>query len=136
MFCPRDNTELKVSARQGVEFDYCPQCRGVWLDNGELEKLIEESHKEEDIYQQGAGFPPPGASGGYNNYPPPPAPGPYPPQGGYYPNQGGYSEHGGGKHGGGKHGGGGEHGGGYSNPYPNGQPGRKRKSFLGDIFDF
>lgn len=127
MLCPRDNTELKMSARQGVEFDYCPQCRGVWLDRGELEKLIEEALKENEVYQQGAGFPPPAAPDAYNYPPPPPpAPGYYPPQGGYYS-----------EHGGGKHGGGGEHGGGYSTPYPRGgQQGRKRKSFLSDIFDF
>jgi Zn-finger nucleic acid-binding protein len=32
-----------MSERQGVEIDYCPQCRGVWLDRGELDKLIERS---------------------------------------------------------------------------------------------
>jgi len=39
--CP-DRT-LVLSDRQGVEIDYCPQCRGVWLDRGELDKLIERS---------------------------------------------------------------------------------------------
>jgi Zn-finger nucleic acid-binding protein len=33
--------ELKMADRQGVEIDYCPRCRGVWLDRGELDKLIE-----------------------------------------------------------------------------------------------
>jgi Zn-finger nucleic acid-binding protein len=34
---------LKIADRQGVEIDYCPQCRGVWLDRGELDKIIERS---------------------------------------------------------------------------------------------
>jgi len=37
------NVELRMSERQGVEIDYCPKCRGVWLDRGELDKLIELS---------------------------------------------------------------------------------------------
>jgi Zn-finger nucleic acid-binding protein len=41
MQCPVDGTTLSMSDRQGVEIDYCPQCRGVWLDRGELDKLIE-----------------------------------------------------------------------------------------------
>lgn len=43
MKCPVDNTELTMSERQGIEIDYCPQCRGVWLDRGELDKIIERS---------------------------------------------------------------------------------------------
>lgn len=43
MICPVCNVELRMADRQGVEIDYCPQCRGVWLDRGELEKLIERS---------------------------------------------------------------------------------------------
>ncbi|MBL8160273.1 zf-TFIIB domain-containing protein [Candidatus Saccharibacteria bacterium] len=41
MHCPNDNTLLVMTERQGVEIDYCPQCRGVWLDRGELDKIIE-----------------------------------------------------------------------------------------------
>ena len=41
MNCPVDGTTLAMTDRQGVEIDYCPQCRGVWLDRGELDKLIE-----------------------------------------------------------------------------------------------
>jgi uncharacterized protein len=41
MQCPVDGTTLALADRQGVEIDYCPQCRGVWLDRGELDKLIE-----------------------------------------------------------------------------------------------
>lgn len=41
MKCPIDNTVLQMTQRDGVEIDYCPQCRGVWLDRGELDKIIE-----------------------------------------------------------------------------------------------
>ena len=41
MQCPIDKTDLVMTDRQGVEIDYCPKCRGVWLDRGELEKIIE-----------------------------------------------------------------------------------------------
>jgi len=40
---PVCNIELKMSDRQGIEIDYCPQCRGVWLDSGELDKINERS---------------------------------------------------------------------------------------------
>ena len=44
MKCPVCTTvDLAMSDRQGVEIDYCPQCRGVWLDRGELDKIIERS---------------------------------------------------------------------------------------------
>jgi len=43
MQCPIDQTELVMTERQGVEIDYCPKCRGVWLDRGELDKIIERS---------------------------------------------------------------------------------------------
>ncbi len=60
MNCPVcKNTTLVLSERQGIEIDYCPNCRGVWLDRGELDKIIERSgetpqatgpapHKRED----------------------------------------------------------------------------------------
>jgi Zn-finger nucleic acid-binding protein len=41
MQCPTDSYPLIMSERSGVEIDYCPQCRGVWLDRGELDKIIE-----------------------------------------------------------------------------------------------
>ncbi len=41
MQCPRCNVTLMMTDRQGVEVDYCPQCRGVWLDRGEVDKLVE-----------------------------------------------------------------------------------------------
>jgi Zn-finger nucleic acid-binding protein len=43
MNCPIDNTELLITDRQGIEIDYCPKCRGVWLDRGELDKLIDRA---------------------------------------------------------------------------------------------
>lgn len=43
MSCPVCNVPLSMSDRQGIEIDYCPQCRGVWLDRGELDKIIERS---------------------------------------------------------------------------------------------
>lgn len=43
MECPVCKVTLQMSERQGVEIDYCPKCRGVWLDRGELDKLIELS---------------------------------------------------------------------------------------------
>lgn len=46
MNCPVDNTTLVMSERQGVEIDYCPTCRGVWLDRGELDKIIDRGADE------------------------------------------------------------------------------------------
>ena len=43
MRCPVDNETLVRSDRHGVEIDYCPKCRGVWLDRGELDKIIERA---------------------------------------------------------------------------------------------
>ena len=50
MKCPNCNVNLMMTDRNGVEIDYCPECRGVWLDRGELDKIIERdpqtsSHK-------------------------------------------------------------------------------------------
>ena len=46
MNCPVCNVALVMSDKQGVEIDYCPKCRGVWLDRGELDKIIERSTPE------------------------------------------------------------------------------------------
>ncbi len=43
MLCPACNVALVMSERQNIEIDYCPKCRGVWLDRGELDKIIERS---------------------------------------------------------------------------------------------
>ncbi len=84
MLCPIDKTPLVMSERQNIEIDYCPTCRGVWLDRGELDKIIERSAAES------AAAAPPAA---------PRAPAaPYPPQPGYQPHYGdhhrGYGHHG------------------------------------------
>ena len=46
MLCPVCNVELVMSERSGVEIDYCPKCRGVWLDRGELDKILERSSQQ------------------------------------------------------------------------------------------
>ena len=43
MQCPVDGEVLAISNRESIEIDYCPKCRGVWLDRGELDKIIERS---------------------------------------------------------------------------------------------
>ena len=43
MKCPNCDVALVMADRQGIEIDYCPQCRGVWLDRGELDKIIERT---------------------------------------------------------------------------------------------
>ncbi|MGE3270678.1 MAG: zf-TFIIB domain-containing protein [Chloroflexota bacterium] len=43
MLCPHCQIDLTIADRQGVEIDFCPSCRGVWLDRGELDKLVERS---------------------------------------------------------------------------------------------
>jgi hypothetical protein len=43
MKCPICNIELRIAERSGVEIDFCPQCRGVWLDRGELDKILERA---------------------------------------------------------------------------------------------
>lgn len=113
MLCPVCKTELKVADRQGVEIDYCPNCRGVWLDRGELDKLIERS-----MTVTGYSVPPPmmgrpdyddddddyRRQPGYQQPYPPYGQAPYPAQPPYPQQQG--------------------------QPYP-----QKKKSFLGEIFD-
>jgi hypothetical protein len=46
MNCPVCNVTLAISEKQGIEIDYCPKCRGIWLDRGELDKIIERSASE------------------------------------------------------------------------------------------
>jgi uncharacterized protein len=43
MKCPADGETLVLAERSGVEIDYCPKCRGVWLDRGELDKIIDRA---------------------------------------------------------------------------------------------
>lgn len=46
LLCPVCKIDLLMSERQGIEIDYCPGCRGVWLDRGELDKIVERSANE------------------------------------------------------------------------------------------
>ncbi len=48
MKCPRCAVDLMISDRQGIEIDFCPQCRGVWLDRGELDKITERASRYVD----------------------------------------------------------------------------------------
>jgi uncharacterized protein len=48
MKCPIDNTDMVRTTREGIEIDYCPECSGVWLDRGELNKIIDRSVSEWD----------------------------------------------------------------------------------------
>lgn len=116
MRCPTCGSELKIAERQGIEIDYCPQCRGVWLDRGELDKLIERTSAPAVPFQvqaqpQGWGSVNPAVQrydhddDDDDHYYRRPAPDAY-----GYPNQ----------------------------PYNNGYPYKKRKreGFLGELFDF
>ncbi|HEX6072398.1 MAG TPA: zf-TFIIB domain-containing protein [Sphingomicrobium sp.] len=61
MPCPIDGTQLVMSERHGIEIDYCPTCRGVWLDRGELDKIVERSAAE---------APPARRTGAFQDHPP------------------------------------------------------------------
>lgn len=77
MQCPNDKSDLVMTDRQGVEIDYCPKCRGVWLDRGELDKIVERSeaaqspqpqqqYREPNYPQDGNYDKHSGGHGGYN----------------------------------------------------------------------
>jgi len=51
MLCPVCNVDLLLSEKQGIEIDYCPKCRGIWLDRGELDKIVEKSANVEDNFR-------------------------------------------------------------------------------------
>ena len=110
MPCPVCKVPLVMSERQGVEIDYCTQCRGVWLDRGELDKIIEraaaDSAPAQALAQPPAQPAPPvqTAPPPQQGYAPPP---PYPPQGYAQP-----------------------HGYGHGHPYK-----KRKKSFLEELFD-
>jgi Zn-finger nucleic acid-binding protein len=83
MNCPAcSTTQLVMAERSGVEIDYCPKCRGVWLDRGELDKIIDRASSEGPTSAPAA---PPPAPRGYAAPVPPPPQQQYPP--GYNPNQ-------------------------------------------------
>lgn len=82
MQCPVCRVVLVMTERQGVEIDYCPRCRGVWLDRGELDKIIERSAMQPDASAQpvasflpqpsqtpGGFLPQPGSEAHLPNYP-------------------------------------------------------------------
>lgn len=58
MKCPIDSATLLISERQGIEIDYCPECRGVWLDRGELDKLLRQVDDDWDDDDRGRRRPP------------------------------------------------------------------------------
>jgi Zn-finger nucleic acid-binding protein len=97
MKCPICNIDLLMADKQGIEIDYCPKCRGIWLDRGELEKIIERSlGPEQPMNQQAPGFIPP-IFGGHDKHHD-------------------------------------DHHGDYQGQQPYGY--RRKKSFLGEMFDF
>lgn len=108
MKCPICNVDLVMADRLGVEIDYCPQCRGIWLDRGELDKIIERSV--------------PGSVGSTPRTPEVRGP-EYPPyeyrkHGEHHGHDDDDYEH--------------ERDGRYDSDYPR----KKKKSFLGELFDF
>ena len=104
--CPRCGAGLAMSERQGIEIDYCPQCRGVWLDRGELDKIIERAEASPQANQPAPGSP----AGGWTQ--------PAAPQPRQQAWVGGYREKD------------------YDrDSYDRGYSGKKRKSWLGELFD-
>lgn len=80
MQCPTDGAVLVMSERSGIEIDYCPTCRGVWLDRGELDKIIERAAQE-----FGAAAPRAASQPAQQPYPPQPPAASAPPQGSQNP---------------------------------------------------
>lgn len=78
--CP--DAVLVMSERSGVEIDYCPSCRGVWLDRGELDKILQKAAAELAAERPPAPSPAPAAPAPAPAYQPPPA---YQPQPSYQP---------------------------------------------------
>lgn len=110
MNCPHCNVNLVMTERSGIEIDYCPQCRGVWLDRGELDKIIERAGASAP-----AAAPQPAAQQGYAPQPQQPA---YQ-QPAVHQQFGGHDGH---------------HGGHHNDKYGYGY--KKKKSVLSELFDF
>lgn len=114
MNCPLDGTTLVIADRQGIEIDYCPKCRGVWLDRGELDKLIERAAVAEGRYTPPAPDRAPVRGEAYREYD----------DDDYKPKNDDYYRD-------------------ANRPYPqdrdypqgNSPQGRRKKSFLGEVFD-
>lgn len=114
MRCPVCQADLMMSERLGVEIDYCPKCRGVWLDRGELDKIIAMSERQGAPVAQAATTPQPPSSPSF--LPPQPQAGAWssPPATGGYPAYPARDDHYGERydnHGGSRHGGGHDQGG-------------------------
>ena len=105
LLCPNDNSSMQTVDRAGVQFDMCPTCRGVWLDRGELEKLMAASVQDSG--------PPPTQGGQFGS---PPAQ----PWGANFGGRGEYGERG-------------EHG--ERGEYGHSQGGHRKKRGIFDIFD-
>ncbi|MEO3927419.1 zf-TFIIB domain-containing protein [Micromonosporaceae bacterium B7E4] len=127
MTCPKCRGDMRQYERSGVTVDQCTECRGIFLDRGELEKLFEaeanwsqqQSPASQHAPAPAAGYPPPAphqpAYGGPSHVPPPPPP---PPGHGYPAPAPAYGQHGQPHHG-------------YHGHYRH----KKRKGFLNDFFD-
>lgn len=63
MKCPICQVDLVITDRQGIEIDYCPKCRGIWLDRGELDKIIERTSHVFDKESPGKSY-----AGDHRNY--------------------------------------------------------------------
>ncbi len=109
MRCPIDNETLVMADRSGVEIDYCPKCRGVWLDRGELDKIIERAAAAQVLPEPVAPQVPTPPSA-----PPQAIPQPQVPQ----PHMGRHRRHD------------------DDDDYDDRKPRRRRESFLSDLFDF
>lgn len=117
MKCPVCDVDLLLADKQGIEIDYCPKCRGIWLDRGELDKIMDRSHSaySQDYSEEPRRAPAPPAQSGYS-------------QERYERPRESYGQpqdyHGRPDHPKGHYG------------HPHGHQQRKRKSFLEEIFDF
>jgi uncharacterized protein len=116
MKCPVDSIDLIMSERSGVEIDYCPPCRGVWLDRGELDKIIDRANEA-----MGGSAPPPPRPAAAAPVPPPLYPNfqPRPDQPRYdqrYEDRNQRKQ-------------------GYDKDYDRRRP-KKKEGWLGDLFDF
>lgn len=121
MTCPKCHGEMRIYERSGVTVDQCTECRGIFLDRGELEKLFEAEANWNQQHTAPGQRPQAPASGGYAPPPPPPgggyaAPPPPPPAHGYPAPAPAY---------------GGGHQYGYHGHYRQ----KRRKGFLGELFD-
>lgn len=124
--CPVCRVDLVMSDRQGIEIDFCPKCRGVWLDRGELDKIIERSMSEPNAPQEQPApsfLPRQGTTTPWGSAPAQPGC-----QGQPMGHSSGYDSHGSGHGGGHGSGHGGSHGGGHGGGYG-------RRGLLGRLFD-